>query len=605
MKGKFNSGYWAVLLLIISFVYSCANKGPGPQGGPKDETPPRVMKSVPENGTLNFQKKEIQVDFDEIISLEKVFDNVVISPPQQRNPDIRTQGKRLVVRFDDQLNDSTTYTINFGDAIVDLNEKNPLSNYRFAFSTGPEIDTLGVSGYVIEAENLNPVSGVFVGIYAEASDSVFQQKPFLRIGKTDAEGHFTIDNMKGGTYQIFALGDNNRDYFFQPGEGLAMYDSLITPTFIREEHRDTVCTDTTKMLIDTILIHHHTRFLPNDILLRFFREGKKHQRLMKTERLQPEKFTLYFNAPQKELPEIEPLNFDWEGKYIIERNNTLDSLSYWLTDSLVWKVDTLQMTVSYLKTDSIFQPVPTTDTISAIMRRLPARGRARKPEAEQKAVPLTLSTNVTSTMEVYSSLILSAKEPLLEHDTMKIVLNQKVDTLLKPMRYEWRQIDSTMMNFSIDFDREPEMSYELVVDSAAFVSIYGKANNRYTSSFKIRSLNEYSEIKVVLLNYDPRAVIQILDTKDIVVVSKKAEADGTLFQHLKPTDYYIRLFIDQNENGIWDTGDLNSRRQPEEVYYYPHKLTLKANFEFTEEWDHTSTPLLEQKPKDLQGTAKK
>ena len=173
------------LLLIVCFVYSCANKGPGPTGGPKDETPPRVMKSVPENGAMNFSKQEIQVDFDENISLEKVTEEVVVSPPQQKAPDIRAQGKRLVVAFEDTLESGTTYTIDFGNAIVDLNEKNPLSGYTFSFSTGGDIDTLAIAGILINAEDLNPVSGIIVGIYAEHDDSVFTQKPFLRIGKTE------------------------------------------------------------------------------------------------------------------------------------------------------------------------------------------------------------------------------------------------------------------------------------------------------------------------------------------------------------------------------------------------------------------------------------
>lgn len=604
MRKKINFCYVVVLLLVASVVYSCANRGLGPQGGPKDEAPPSVLKSVPENGALNFQKKEILVDFDENISLEKVSDQVIISPPQLRNPDIRAQGKRLVVRFEDDYTDSTTYTINFGDAIVDLNEKNPVRNYRFSFSTGDFIDTLGVSGYVINAEDLNPVAGVIVGIYAETADSVFQQKPFLRVGKTNSDGFFTIDNMKPGHYQIFALGDNSRDYFFQPGEGLAMSDSLITPSAVRDIKSDTIWTDTTRMVIDTIHVKEYTRLLPDDILLRFFREGKRQLRLIKSERLRPEKFTLFFSAPQKELPQIEPLNFDWDGKYVVERNNTLDTLSYWLTDSAAWQLDTLEITLNYFKTDSVYQLIPATDTLSVGVRKTTVRTRNKKDD-EPKAVPLNLATNVKSTMEIYAPIVLKLEEPLIAYDTSKVALFQRVDTILTPITYQWEQSDSTQMSYTVDFDRQPEMSYEIQIDSAAFVSVYDKVSNAYKESFKIRSLEEYSEIKIVLTDFDPRAVIQVLDTKDVAIDTKPAEEGGTLFRHLKPADYYVRLFIDENGNGIWDTGDLNSRRQPEEVFYFPTKLTLKANFEFTEMWNHKEKPLLKQKPKELQQAGKK
>ena len=583
--------------LIIVFIYSCANRGPGPTGGPKDETPPRVMKSVPENGSMNFGKKEIQVDFDENISLEKLSENVVISPPQRKNPDIRAQGRNLVIRFDEDLEENTTYTINFGNAIVDLNEKNPLPNYRFSFSTGSFIDTLSISGMLINAEDLNPVSGIIVGIYAEHDDSIFTQKPFLRIGKTNEDGYFSINNIKEGTYKIFALGDNNRDYFFQTSEGLAMYDSLITPISKMVEHRDTIWADS--LTIDTIYVFEHAHFYPNDVLLHYFKENKKRQYFVKSERLQPEKFTLYFNASLAELPVIEPLNFEWDDKYLLQRNNTLDTLSYWLTDSLVWNVDTLQFAMTYLKTDSIFQLEQTTDTLNIAMRKTRVNPNARKKEEESKKEPLTFKTNVAGTFEIYNPVIIQVSEPLITYDFSMIRLNEKVDTILVPLKYEWEQIDSTKMSFAINYQWEPEKSYTLEVDSAAFVSVYEKVSNEYSGTFKIRSLDQYSELKIVLTNYDSRAVIQVLDSKDKVVRTQPAATKETLFQHLKPTDYYIRLFIDENGNGMWDTGDFSTRRQPEEVYYYPHKLTLKANFEFTETWDHKELPLLEQKPLEI------
>lgn len=593
-------------LLIALFIYSCANKGSGPTGGPKDETPPRVMKSIPENGSLGFSKKEIQVDFDENISLEKLTENLVISPPQKKNPDIRAQGRRLAVRFDEDLEENTTYTLNFGNALVDLNEKNPLPNFRFSFSTGDFIDTLSVSGILVNAEDLNPVSGIFVGIYAEHDDSVFTQKPFLRVGKTDEDGYFSIDNIKEGTYQIFALGDNNRDYFFQTGEGLALYDSLVTPTFEMVEHRDTIWADS--LTIDTIRVVEHAHFYPNNILLRYFKENKKRQYFVKSERLQPEKFTLYFNTTLTELPVIEPLNFEWDDKYLLQRNNTLDTLSYWLTDSLVWNVDTLQFTMTYFKTDSIFQLEQTTDTLNIAMRKTRVNPKAKKKDEneEPKKEALAFKTNIAGTFEVYNPVIIQLSEPLINYDFSMVHLNEKVDTIFVPLKYEWEQIDSTKMNFAINYAWEPAKSYTLDVDSAAFTSVYNKVNDKYTGPFKIRSLDEYSEIKIMLTNYDPRAVIQILDSKDKVVRTQPAVTAETLFQHLKPTDYYVRLFIDENGNGIWDTGDFATRRQPEEVYYYPYKLSLKANFEFTETWDHKELPLLEQKPLEiLQDVSKK
>lgn len=600
MQRKINSGLIPLILLVISFVYSCANRGPGPTGGPKDETPPRVTRSLPENGALNFKTKEIMVEFDENISLEKLSENVVISPPQKKNPDIRSYSKRLVIKFEDDLRDSTTYTLNFGNAIVDLNEKNPLPDYRFSFSTGSEIDTLSISGILINAEDLNPVSGIIVGIYDDLSDSVFQKKPFLRIGKTNEQGYFTIDNVKECTYQLYALGDNNRDYYFQPGEGLAFMDSLITPTFTAEVFRDTVWSATDSTQIDSVYVHHYTRFMPDDVVVRYFKESKIRQYYVKNERLQPEKFTLYFNTTLTELPVITPLNFEWDDKYILQRNNTLDTLTYWLTDSLLWQTDTLKFSMDYEKTDSIYQLIPANDTINAIMRKLNTRARNRDKDKEPEAPkPLDFKSNAGANFEIYNPITLKIDEPLISYDIEKIHLYHKVDTILNELEYVWEKADSAGLSFNMRYQWKPGETYQLTVDSAAFTSIYNKSNNKFTGPIKVRKLEEYSKVNVVLVNYDERAVIQLLNAKDEVVSTKPAITKKVVFEYLKPADYYIRMFIDENGNGKWDTGDLATRKQPEEVYYYPYKLSLKANFEFTEEWDSQIIPLLDQKPEEI------
>ncbi len=444
---------------------------------------------------------------------------------------------------------------------------------------------------------MNPLSGILVGIYLETDDEVFFKKPFLRIGKTDETGRFSIDNVKAGTYKIFALGDTNRDYFFQPGEGLAFNDSLVTPTFRIEQSQDTVWKDSVE--IDSVRFTNTTRFLPDDLLFRFFKESKKRQYFVKSERKQPQSFSLYFNTTLTELPEIKPLNFDWEGKYLLQKNNTTDSLTYWLTDSLVWKTDTLEMTVTYLKSDSLYQLVSTTDTVSVSMRKARTTQRTKTTVTDTKVEAFKFTTNVSSAFDVYRSIQFRFDAPLADADLSRIKLYQKVDTIRKPLPVNWRQVDSTMMNYSVSHKWEPEKSYELSVDSAAFRSIYNKVSDKLNSSFKIRSLDEYSSLKISLATYDSLAVIQVLDTKDVVVATKPAVEKGTLIEYLKPGDYYVRMFIDSNANGIWDPGDLSLRRQPEEVFYYPKKLTLMANWEFEETWNFREIPLLEQKPAEL------
>ena len=588
-----------IIFAIMLLVHACANKAQGPTGGPKDKTPPRVVRSFPENGSLNFKKKQVEIIFDKIVSVEKPSDNVIISPPQQKTPDVKSLGKRVTVNFNEDLRDNTTYSINFGNAIADVNEKNVIKNYLFSFSTGSQIDTLKISGTVIDAENLNPLSGIMVGIYQETSDSIFSVKPFLRVGRTDENGHFSIDNMKNGKYKVFALGDLNHDYTFQPGEGLALCDSLVVPTFRREQMQDTIWKDSTE--VDSIHKYMGTHFLPDNLTLRYFKESKKRQYFVKSERKEPFVFRLFFNTTQTELPVLRPLNFNWDGKYLLQKNKDRDSLTYWLTDSLVWKNDTLKMAMTYLKSDSLFRLSPVTDTINVTMHRarVNAHAKAAKKITKVKIPPLKFTSNIASAFEIYTPVFLNFETPLEQLDVSKVKLFQKVDTVFKQIPFKWRQIDSTQMVYAIDYKWKPEESYQVQIDSAAFTSIYKRSSTKLKSDFKIRSLDDYSSVKMFLATFNPKAVLQVLNTKDEVLATQPASEKGTVFEYLRPGEYYVRMFIDENGNGGWDTGNLSKRQQPEDVYYYPKKLTLMANWEFEETWDYKQIPLLQQKPLEL------
>ncbi len=583
-------------ILGAVLLVACANKASGPQGGPKDETPPVVLKETPLNGTLNYKSKEIIVEFDEIIQLENIQDNVLISPPQQKQPEITSYNKKLSVIFLEDLQDSTTYTIQFGNAIVDNNEKNPLKDYTFSFATGNRIDTLEISGTMVNAADLNPVSGILVGIHAELDDSLFTTKPFMRIGKTDENGKFTIKNIREGKYRIFGLNDVSRDYMFQAGEGLAMTDSILIPTVRLEEQCDTIWRDS--VTIDSIHTYIGPTYYPNNVVLRYFKESKIRQYFVKGERKEPHVFRLYFGAPADSLPIIKPLgDTDWTKKLFVQPNATLDTLTYWITDTLISKTDTLQFEMTYLKTDSLYELHPQTDTVSVIYRK-PRIGSKVKKE-EPAIVFMSFKTNIANAFELYNPITLTMGTPLQSYDTAKIRLQEIIDTIRTTLPLKFEALDSIGMSFSIPYTWEPEHQYELQVDSMAFVDIYGNHNDTYTGKFKIRSLEEYSKLIVKLENYNPKAIIQMLDTKDAVVRTLPASPEGAVFEYLKPTDYYLRLFIDENGDGKWTTGDFTKKLQPEEVYYYPSKLTLRANWDFEENWNYLALPLLEQKPADI------
>ena len=653
-----------ILVLSIALVgmWACANRGVGPQGGPKDETPPKVVKEIPENGTVNYHDKRIEISFDEYLQLNDVVNQVLISPPQQRPPEVRAVGKKVTVTFDGELRDSTTYTIDFGEAICDNNERNPLKGYTFAFATGPEIDTLQISGMVINAENLNPVANIYAGIHRNLADSAFEKEPFTRIARTNEKGEFTIQNIHRGLYRLYALDDISRDYVYQPGEGLAMHDSLLAPTVRYEGRVDTVfVADSIVATLDSLQLDslpHDTLgrywervesktvpvFEPRDILLMYFKEDKLRHYFIRCLREEQHCFKLLFSAPQDSMPKIRPLNvadslpmdtlrpdsllqdslaadslagdsvalvtsdpvvldsIRWTDYAVLQPSANLDTITVWLTDSTVIRRDTIAFTMTYMASDSILNLYPQTDTVLAVYRapRLSEKAKAaldKKKETEVRL--LSLRNNASAGFDIYDSLRISSPTPLRLTDLQKLHLSLKKDTVYKPLKISPFVVDSSKMQIVIPYKWEPEKEYRLTIDSAAFTDVYGASNDVTEATLKVRSLEDYSTLIVKMENIDYRARIQLLSEKDVVLRELPVKDEGARFEYLKPTTYYMRLYLDLNGDGKWTTGDWMKHRAPEPVFYFSGKLTLRANWDFEETFDIHAKPLLEQKPTEL------
>lgn len=613
----------AIFLLACS---ACANRGAGPQGGPRDTIPPVVVKESPLNGTLHFSAKRIEVQFDEYIQLADIQKNVIISPPQQTPPEVKAIGKTLSVVFNEELQDSTTYTINFGAAICDYNEKTPLNGYVYSFSTGDFIDTLAISGFVYNAETLDPMPDIIVGIHSNHSDTSLNSLPFNRITRSDEEGRFTIHNIRDGSYRLYALNDISRDYLYQPGEALAYHDSIITPYFERREVQDTIWRDTLGIdpatkdtlfteQIDSIQTVMKTFFLPDSLVLWYFEEDKQRHYFNGVYRDEPHAFTLIFSAPQDTLPIIRSMKpseadsmatdsawVDWMPYSLLQTNATYDTITYWLIDSLAIAQDSIYLEMSYMVSDSIYNLVSQTDTILAVYRRPRMSEKAWESQQRKKRErKLELKSNASSRFEIYDTLRLRSAFPVDSIDWNKIRLTQKVDTTTKLLSFDIQALDSLKQNIMVISSLEPEQSYILTIDSAAIFDIYGKCNDSTDYKLKLKSLDDYSSLLVKMTHFDARARIQLLNDKDQVMHELPAKEDGALFDYLAPTTYYLRLYIDYNGDGKWTTGDWLKKRQPEPVYYYPSKLKLRANWEFEENFNHLAIPQLESKPRALVG----
>ena len=606
--------YLALLLVILGF-YACAGTGWSPDGGPYDEEPPKFVRSNPVPNATNNTRKAVSIEFDEFINLENASEKVIISPPQRELPEVKTRGKRVVVEFFDSLIANTTYTIDFGDAIVDNNEGNPLGQFSYAFSTGPEIDTMAVSGTVLNAENLEPIKGIQVGLHKNLNDTAFTKLPFDRISRTDSRGQFTIRGVAPGKYRIYALQDGNQNYMYDSKtETVAWSDSLIIPDMTPAVRFDTIWNEIDTTHIDTIFEVHYTRFLPDNIMLRAFKEENSMQYLAKSERPDIKKFNLYFSAKADTLPTLRGLDFD-EKQLIVEANQRNDSITYWIKDTTLCERDTLTIELKYLETDTLGQLVPTTDTLRMVNKIPRERRLAMQKEADEKAEKerkkrekkgdtiavetkfLTMSVDAPSELDINRNIVLSFDEPIESIDTSAIHMQTMIDSVWQDTPFIFEADTIAPRRYIILANWQPAQEYQLTIDSLGFKGIYGLYTDKAENKLKVKTIEQYGTLFLNIKGAASHAIVQLLNSNDEVVrqqpVSEKQTCD---FYFLQPgTKYYIRLFNDTNNNGRWDTGNYEEKRQAEEVFYFPKTWEMKENFEFEENWDLYAIPLDRQK----------
>lgn len=602
------------LLMLMIVVYSCASMG-NPDGGPYDEEPPKFVRSTPKPFAINSKEKKVTIEFDEFIKLEKAAEKVVVSPPQLEQPEIKASGRKVVVGLVDSLRPNTTYTIDFADAIVDNNEGNPLGNYAFTFSTGTTIDTMEVSGTVLSASDLEPVKNIQVGLHSDLSDSAFMKKPFDRVSRTDSRGHFSIRGIAPGKYRIYALMDGNQNYLFDSKtEMIAFSDSIIIPAMEDAMRQDTIWKDS--LTIDTIKSVGYTRFLPDDIILRAFKEENDRQYLTRSERDKENHFVLTFSARADMLPTLKGLNFDERDAFIIEKTDRNDSICYWIKDSLIYQMDTLEIQMDYLATDTLDRLVPQTDTLflankltRAEREKLEAKAaeekekeRKKKEKKGEKIEPeptkfLTLNVDAPSAFDLDRNVYLSFDEPVASIDTAAIHMEIKKDSLWEEIPFLFVSDSVLPRKYEILAEWEPEKEYQLSIDSMAFKGVYGLHTNKVKQTMKVKKLDEYGTILLNITGADSTAVVELLDGSGKVLRQQRITPQNTAdFYYLNPgTKFYIRLFNDRNGNGVWDTGKYSEHLQPEEIYYFPKVWEMKANFEFEENWNINAVPVEKQK----------
>jgi len=609
IKGKIPVFIVAVLAWIV-IVSSCANPGM-PVGGPQDTIPPVLVKTDPVYKSVNFKGDNVKLTFNEYIATDEISEALVISPPMIKKPIIRTKSKTLVIEFNEDLKDSTTYSLDFKNSVADNNEKNELENFRFSFSTGDVFDSLRVAGRLVNAFNLEPVDKGLVLLHSNLHDSaVYSVRPDY-IAKTDKEGIFMIDNIAPGKYHLFSFMDLNTNLLYDEGaEEMAFEDSLIVPTSEFIEEVDTIYTAT-----DTIVIMGHTHFYPESVFLHQFTENIFDQYLDSYTRNTRYKCTFVFNESVKDTFQLNLIENDVTNWYQIEYNENIDSLIVWIADTTVARMDTLLMEVCYFQLDSLSRIYLQRDTVAmSFVDKVDDRSKKKKKpddkeEEPEPVIQFKWQTDITnSVVELNKNVGIIAPEPILSFDTTKIVLYLTEDTLQKPLNFKFEKDTLEYRKYNILHQWEPEEKYTLQIDSAAFTNIFGITSQRLTSKFSAREEDYYGTVAINFTGVEMPVIVQLLENNadEKVVLRKMISQNGKIvFEYLKPEKYKLKVIYDRNRNGKWDTGSYQDKVQPERVSYENEVVKVRSNWEKEYTWDLKPDLTFVKKIRDFEEEEKK
>lgn len=608
------------LIGLTSLITACANQGSGPDGGPYDETPPRIVGMTAPERLQNGKRTKFSLVFNELIKVDNPTEKIIVSPPQIETPEIKVSGRRITVELLDSMRPNTTYTVDFSDAITDNNEGNPLGQYTYIFSTGQTTDTMQMSGYVLNAEDLEPVKGILAGLYQQHHDSVFGKRAFDRVARTDASGFFSIKGVAPDRdYRLYALQDADGDFHFtQPSEMLGFLHNDLRAGAFRDTRYDTLWVDSVRY--DSIRIIPYTHFTPDDLVVRAFKIDVNTRHYLKAQRDVPEWFTTFFTGPSRKRPTIQGLNFDASKAFVVNASAGNDTLTYWLADTTLLRQDTLRFAYTYDNwDDSLAQMLPKTDTLELVPKTTFAKRAANEAKELEKwnkqrekrekrgdfsksqppMVALQLRADVSSSLVPNRNILIQFDQPLQRFDTRKMHLRLKKDSTYHDAPYALDTVPNNILAYRLRAEWRPGQEYQLVIDSAAMTSLYGRVNLATDNKFSIAKLEDFGTVFLSLSNAHESTVVQLLGSDGKPVAQAPTKNGRAEFYYVQPGKYYLRCFFDRNGDGKWTTGSWSPRRDPEEVYYFPKEIEVRANWDLNESWDVTALRLDKQKPDAL------
>lgn len=563
----------SVLLLVVVTVNRCAHPVM-PTGGPKDESHPQLVEAEPPNYSTNFDEERFVITFDEFINVDNPRKEIFISPPVQNFPDVRTRGKSVIVTFEEPLQENSTYTFFFGNAIVDITEKNPNSNFEYVFSTGDEIDSLSVAGRVINAFDKEPAKDVLVMLYLDNNDTIpLDSLPLyvrpLSATRTTENGLFQLNNLKSRSYKIFALLDNNANYIYDlPNESIAFLDSLVQPEYMFRA-------DTTGY--DSVTGKPQIVFKPvsqpeNFYELHLFSEVDSTQRLTAAKTMGQGRFMISYRFPPEEdsLIILEP-DTTLAGWFLEEPDRNGDTLNYWLKG---FDPDTLVLEVR----EKYMDP----DTVRLVFRTGLETKRERKMEEEGPAMKISLEGK-SSSAEYFKPVVIDFSRPVESFDTSRMILSDKEDTLDFDISFR----DVLKRRAFLEHPWKQDASYKLFIPDSTFIGINGSSHDTAVISFKTLNKADYGKLEVSVSSEEGHQYLLLFRDEKGSLLEEIIMTEDTLlsFPLIKPGNYKFKAILDRNRNGQWDTGNYKMDLQPEEVFFYPAALNIRANWEVKEIWE--------------------
>jgi hypothetical protein len=590
---------FAGMLLIL--LAACAQPF-APTGGPQDTEPPVILRSEPENGSVNFDSKEIRIWFDEFIQLRGLSQQFLSSPPFNKTPETRLRGKSLIIKLEEELRPNTTYTLFFGDAIADFTEGNPISNFRYVFSTGPVLDSMKITGKVMNAYSLKPEKQVFVMLYDIYEDSIpYKERPYY-ISRTDDNGLFTFTNLRDIPYKVFALRDVNANLIYdQPNEEIGFIDSLVHP-FAPVRTKEMAQSDSLMFypendeipLFDENHEHHHDSLRPDEedlpdlmelktredslvqiekvpsLTILLFNEVDSTQRIEKAEYLHPNRLNFVFRYPVKNLVihPLPPLDFLWKME---EFTPNRDTLIYWLLE---------------IDSDSIFLEISAdnlkADTVGISLSRLNTFREERESDTTVYRLDVRSQLQGRMPADIYKPAEILFTEPLEEAHLNRIQLFED-SVRVNPNASFADQLQKKLL---INFPWRDTTRYELLIPDSVFRGIYGNYNDTLKYNFRTKGRNDYGNLKINLDHSidSGTLIVQLLDERDNLIKQEIIHHNEyqVEFKFLSPVKYKLKVIHDANANKKWDTGVYPDKLQPERVYVFEKTIELRPNWDIEE-----------------------